>query len=325
MRELRWWLLLLLFWFFCLFNVERLHAPINLASFVYVLTAGVALGVVAVPSLRQIHVGWVLFVPLPFFLALKHWLGYQILGSHIPLTVTEITAITVTILIARRLANGLGEFREAVESPVVQHLNDSSRPFAVGQYDIYREIRRARAHHRPLSMMAISPNGGTVEVARNRLIEQIQRESVDRYVRAQVANLLAGETRESDLIAERDGYFVTLLPETTSDEAHRFSVRLKQVARDHLGLGLRIGLASFPDQEVTFAQLLARASDEMQNGTEKLAVQTTEATERPRPNGSDRRRRIHGPNGGARRPNGRGSSTAQAAAAAASPADSVTS
>jgi GGDEF domain-containing protein len=304
MRELRLWLSLMLVWFFCLYNVERMHAPINLASFVYVLATLVALVVVAMPSLRRVHVAWLLLAPMPFFFAMKAYLGYMIFGSNIPLTVTEIVAIVITILLARKIAHGLDEFLEAVQSSMIRHLEDSSRPFEVGQYDIYREIRRARAHHRPLSLMAISPNGGSVQVMRNELIEQIQRESVGRYVRSQVANLLAQETRESDVITEREGYFVTVLPETTSEDAQRFAHRLKQNSEKQLGLGLRVGLASFPDQEVTFEQLLARAAGEMRNGRPEKAIATVPSHALPR--GSDRRRATRRPNGKGAGANGGG-------------------
>jgi GGDEF domain-containing protein len=304
MRELRLWLSLMLVWFFCLYNVERMHAPINLASFVYVLATLVALVVVAMPSLRRVHVAWLLLAPMPLFFAMKAYLGYMIFGSNIPLTVTEIVAIVITILLARKIAHGLDEFLEAVQSSMIRHLEDSSRPFEVGQYDIYREIRRARAHHRPLSLMAISPSGGSVQVTRNELIEQIQRESVGRYVRSQVANLLAQETRESDVITEREGYFVTVLPETDSEDAQRFAQRLKQNSEKQLGLDLRVGMASFPDQEVTFEQLLARAASGMWNGQPEKAIATVPSHALPR--GSDRRRATRRPNGNGARANGSG-------------------
>ncbi len=311
MRELRLWLTLMLIWFFCLYNVERMHAPINLASFVYVLAALVAFVVVAIPSLRRVHVAWLLLAPMPFFFAMKMHFGYQIFGSNIPLTVTEIVAVVITILLARRIAHGLDEFLEAVQSSMLRHREDSSRPFEVGQYDIYREIRRARAHHRPLSLMAISPNGGSVHVARSELIEQIQRESVGRYVRSQVANLLAVETRESDVITEREGYFVTVLPETTSEEAQRFAHRLKENSETQLGFGLRVGLASFPDQDVTFEQLLARAADEMRNGESTRAI--TAVPSDALPHGSDRRRATRRPRGKGARDHARGASATSGA------------
>jgi len=301
MRKLRTWLALMLIWLFCLYNVERMHEPINLASFVYVLATLVALVVVAMPSLRRVHVAWLLLAPMPFFFAMKVYFGYEIFGPNIPLTVTEIVAVVISTLLARKIAHGLDEFLEAVQSSMIRHLEDSSRPFAVGQYDIYREIRRARAHHRPLSLMAISPNGGSVHVARNELIDRIQRESVGRYVRSQVANLLAVETRESDVITEREGYFVTVLPETTSEEAQRFAHRLKENSEKQLGLGLRVGVASFPDQEVTFEQLLARADYEMRYGEPERALMAVPS--HALPHGSDRRRSTRRPNGKGARAN----------------------
>jgi GGDEF domain-containing protein len=264
MYRLHLWLAAAILWLFALYNVERLHAPINLASFVYVFSAGAALLVLVVPPLRRLGAHWLYLLPLPLYFALKRVLGYDIAGAALPITVTEICAIEISIALARRLALGLEELHEAVAAAMVGNLRDVSIPFEVGQSEIYREMRRARRHQRPLALLSIGLPDGGLAVKSPRLLEQLQRENLRRYATAQLANILAEEADDSDIIARRGDHFVTLLPEATYEEASLFAKRLQTHASAQLGLRLHVGVATFPDRELTFEKLVETAESEMQ-------------------------------------------------------------
>jgi GGDEF domain-containing protein len=258
------WVAAAILWLFALYNVERLHAPINLASFVYVFSAAGALAVLLIPGLRKLGAHWLYLLPLPFFFLLKHALGYNIGGTSLPLTVTEICAIEISIALARRLVLELEELSETVAAAMVGNLRDASVPFEVGQSEIYREMRRARRHQRPLALLSIGLPDGAMSVSSPRLLEQLQRENLRRYATAQLAHLLSDEADDSDLIARRGDHFVTLLPEATYEEASLFAKRLQTHAANQLGLRLHVGVATFPDREVTFEKLVETAEAEMQ-------------------------------------------------------------
>lgn len=263
MKRLQYWIAGTLFWVVLLDNVERLHEPINIASFVYPYTALCALAVILLPALRRLPLGWLLILPLLPFLVAKVWLGYPLVGPALPLTVTEACAIEVTMLLARGVALALAEWHEALSESLVGDLSRLSRPFVVGQGEIYREIRRARMHQRPLTMLAVSPGEESVGPAANRLAEQVRRENLQRWITARLAGLVTEQARETDIVTERDGHLVTLLTETSAEDAQRFANRLAATAEERLGVTVRVGLASFPDQEVTFERLLERAEAEM--------------------------------------------------------------
>ena len=65
---------------------------------------------------------------------------------------------------------------------------------------MYREVRRARAHGRPLAMLALSVENADDPPATDRVLEQIQRDSADKYVQARVLDLLAREVRDTDVV-----------------------------------------------------------------------------------------------------------------------------
>jgi hypothetical protein len=261
MKRLHFWFGIAIVWLFLLYNVERLQDPIHVAAFVYPFTAASALWVLATP-LPRLPLFWWMVLPLPAYLALKAGLGHPLAGAGLPLTVTEIFAIELTILIARQVARTLADFRETASRLIVGAEPSATTAFDDGQAEIYRELRRARRYQRPLSLLSIAVGDGTPRASHDRLLEELQRENLERYTLAQLGRLLAERTKDSDLITRRNEHFVALLPETRREAAEEIARRLATEAAEKLGLTLHVGLSSFPDEEVTFEKLLERAESD---------------------------------------------------------------
>jgi len=276
-KSLRFWFVAMLAWMFALYNVERLHEPINLASFVYVFAALVSIAIVGVSRMRSSASLW--FVPLLvcLFLAMKAWLGYRIVGTHLPITVTELCALLVTVAVARRIAANLHAFEEAASDVLLVHLAGRALPLSTAQQEMYREMKRCRTYDRPLALLWVAPTDQSLALARNRLIAEVQREATRKYVDACLAELLLEQTQECDIVAQSQGHFVVLMPEADRTVATDLLAAVVRKAQETLGLNVRAGISTFPGEEVTLVGLLERAEAAMQTG-----------------NGHDRRRNGHG-------------------------------
>jgi hypothetical protein len=167
--------------------------------------------------------------------------------------------VAITVVLARKIGQSLHEFRAAVFDVMCNQLYKSSRPFLTGQAEMYREVRRARSFHRPLALLAVSATSEVQDVPLNRFIEEVQRETVREYVAARIAHVLTEETKDCDIITRRNGHFIILVPEVSRVEAETLLKRLESTAQEKLGLDLKLGLATFPDEEVTFEGLVQRA------------------------------------------------------------------
>lgn len=266
MNKLRWQCAAFYGWMFAFYNIERLHEPINLASFVYPLATAVALPIILVRWFHQRPAWSLLAALIPIVLLCKAALGYDLAGAALPLTVTELCAVALTVLLAHQIGRSLEDFYEAVATAVCVRWTDRALPFTEGQAEIYREIRRARRFHRPLTLLTVSATRQSLELSLNRLIEEVQQLTVRQYAMARIGDLLAAETKDCDIITYRDGEFVALLPETQPGQVAELSERLAQAALEKLGIQLKIGASSFPDEEVTFVELLQRAEEAMEAG-----------------------------------------------------------
>lgn len=250
-------------WLFILYNIERLHEPINIASFTYVYALVIAVASLFSPWLQKRSLAHTAALTCAGFLVIKWVVGYELLGASLPLTITELCVVCITLALGRDLARALSGVEEAVSSAMLESVRTDAVPFAVGQAAIYREIRRARSYGRPLSLLAVATPNGAVRAHMERVIEKIQRENASHYVSAKIAELIGRETKDCDIVTWRDDHFVVGLPEMTADDAGMLARRLAQTIEERLGFTVGVGAASFPDEEVTFDLLLARAEHAM--------------------------------------------------------------
>jgi len=259
----------LILWLFLFYNIERLSEPINLSSVAYIFVPIISAITITVLSLRKIPLGVLLVGPIPIFLVLKAWLGYRIWGKAIPLTVMEICIIALTTILARWVSSGLSEFESAIAHITIGPVGKLPEPFSSGQGEMYREVRRARHHQRPLALMAIGVEEKSIRVALDRMVQEVQQTMMKQYVLSDVARTLCDELEDYNIIAQRNDHFLALLPEVTPEELTDLSERLRRAVSEQVGVTLQIGAASFPEDAVTFESLVEKAMAKM-NGKPEL-------------------------------------------------------
>jgi hypothetical protein len=263
MRRLRIWFVAICTWFFLLYNVERLGEPINLATFVYVFAFLAAVLIIMFPRLQKISFAWLFLGSIIPYLFLKIELGYSLRMSLLPIIVTEICAIGLSMVLAANLGRNLEGIKKTLADLTIGHMGEGATPFETGQSRIYREIRRARLFERPATLLAISASEESVEMSMDFYIQEAQREIIKQYIAARISELLVEELQDCDIVAQRNRHFITLLPETTRESAYEIIGRIKEKAAENLKLNLKVGWATFPDEAVTFESLLAIAEEQM--------------------------------------------------------------
>lgn len=271
MRQLRYLTIALCGWFFLLYNIERLIAPIDIASFVYVFAVAITALLLLSAQLCQLAMPWLFVIILPIYFGLKWAFGLESGGDQLALTITELSALTVTTILARMISLQIEEWRKVVTSLTIGDLHDEHQPFETGQAQIYREIRRARRHQRAAALLAVTAVETSGESTTKRLqetplyrfVEEVRAETLEKYVSARLAELLVAELGDLAIVTKRNNHFVTLLPETDRERLQEITRKLQVAAKEKLGLQLKIGMSTFPDEAVTFESMLENAETEM--------------------------------------------------------------
>jgi GGDEF domain-containing protein len=263
MKRMRFLIAILVTWLFLFYNIERLSEPINITRVAYTLVPIMAVLVILVPRLRKVPLGVLLVGPIPIVLVLRAWLRYGTWDTAIPLTVTEICVIALTTILARWVGNGLSEFESAIANITIGQAGKLPEPFSIGQGEMYREVRRARHYQRPLTLMAIGVEEESIQVALDRMVQEVQQAMMKQYVLSGVARTLCAALEDYHIIAQRNDHFLALLPEVTSEQLTDLTGRLRKAVSEQVGVTLQIGTASFPEDAMTFENLVEKAVEEM--------------------------------------------------------------
>lgn len=266
MLRLRTLITLFFVWLIFFFNIERLAEMVNLASFVYVYVPLVGCLIIFWPKgIQAIGLRMFLVLTLAGFLILKSVLGYEILGSALPLTVTEIFALKVTIYLSNRISHYAGDVEETILNLTFQQVGLSPRLYdSVDTEDLYREVKRCRRFQHPLAMMVIQPEVNSDSLPYSKLLQEMQAVFLSRYVQARVAKLFSDKLRDTDLVVIKNNGLIALLPETAPGDAEELLKKMSVLASRELNIKLNFGLSTFPENSVTLTGLLDYATSDLE-------------------------------------------------------------
>ena len=263
MKRMRFLVALLVIWLIFFYSIEQVSEPINISRVAYPFAPLMAILVVLIPRLRRVPLWILLVVPIPVFLAVKLWTGYGVLGADFPFTVTEVCVISVTTILAHLISIRVSEFEDTVARITIGQANDLPDSYEMGQAKMYREVKRARHHQRPLTVMAIGVEEESVRVALDRMVKEAQQTMMRQYVLCSVAKVLCDSLEDYNTIARKDEHLVILLPELTLEESEGLVNQLREAVFEQVGVALKIGLASFPKDAVTSEHLVEKAVEGM--------------------------------------------------------------
>jgi hypothetical protein len=186
--------------------------------------------------------------------------------------VTEMVAVAISLGFGYGLARCIAQFEDGANDLLTMQFHGRLFPFADGQGEIYRELRRARRFKRPMSLVALRVAKESRSAALHQHLQELRERAVQRYVDGQVAQLLTDYYDESGTVVHYHDHFIIALPELNHSDAESAIMQLNELAEAKLGLRLRAGIASFPDEELTFNGLLERATAELDGSRDKRST-----------------------------------------------------
>ncbi len=280
MNTLPWRCAAIIGWVVVLTEIDRHSDLFEIGAPGYALAVASVL-LLVIPALRRTSTLQALAFAFPIFFALELTSGPLDLREA-GAALLEFGASAVTIAMAASLARRLALADEALREFAISSVREAIEPFSRTQGEMFREVRRARRHERPLSLLAVSASRFQPPAALAQLLEQARRENLDRYVAGKIAALLDEQTAGSNVIAERGDHFLLLLPEAGRQEAEQVAKRLERVANERHGIALRFGISSFPHEEITFDKLLETAESELREVERTAGGPPSELTESAR-------------------------------------------
>lgn len=187
--------------------------------------------------------------------------------------------------IAAGLAFDVGRHISQV-STLVEGLTASTFPnrtleLRAAEGRISAELTRSRRYHHSMAVLLVEMDEFGREELRSNLV--LEREILSRFAMAKIGQIVNECARETDLIVRDDrGRFVILCPETNQQSSLILAERIKKTVANQMGARVLLGASSFPDEALTFDDLVLRAGERMKDQEDaELAVSAGRQEEIP--------------------------------------------
>lgn len=263
MKRIRFRVILFAFWLIGFWSMQWLLEPIHFSFITYLLTMGMVIVALASSRLARVTLWALLIIPASLFLAIKIWLHPLADGIAILLTIGELAGMILTTFLAYRVSQAICEFEDAVAHITIGHRDLITENSSLGTASLYREVRRSRNHKRPLALLAVAIDDASLRLNLDRMVQEAQQAMIKQYARADIARLLSEKLEDCDIIVQNNEHFLVLLPETQSSDLPGLIERLRRQALEQVGVELKIGSASLPQDSYTLEGLVEQATREI--------------------------------------------------------------
>ncbi len=279
MKNLKWSTICLLIYLTIFFNIERLDFGrvniINISSFVYAFGIISVIIIILLPRTWRFSVTGTSIICIGIYLVCKAFLFDTrpfIGGIYTYISITEITLLTILVWLSYRFSNAVREFEEAVENILLSGIRSRAKPMPDAEKEIQTEMIRSRRTGRPLSVIIIKPEPISIRLVLTRIVKEVQQAIIIHYVFARLGHLISDIVRRTDIVIEQreKGQFVLVCPETSSLRFKNLADRIQASATEHLNVSISSGTASFPDESLTFEELVQKAEAHIGSTNESI-------------------------------------------------------
>jgi GGDEF domain-containing protein len=264
MKRIRSRVIILACWLVVFCNLEKLLEPLSFSNFAYMLALIMVVISLIVPRVARIPLWMILTSPVLVLLLFKTGIGEFARSFSVPHTFMEICILDLTTFLAYWVSMAINEFESSVAHISVGRNDKLPESDAVGQGLIYREVRRARNHQRPLTLMTVGIDEKSIKVVLDRMVQETQMAMMKQYTLSDVSKTLCETLEDADIIIRSNDHFLIVLPETRAENVPGLIERLRRQVSDEIGVNLKIGAASLPVDGFTLDGLIDKATGEMQ-------------------------------------------------------------
>lgn len=289
MKRLRRSVVALLVFLAIFYNIERLDFGqqnlIDIQSVVYVVGLAAVVAIIFVPMTWRAHVALQMLLWSSVLIVCKLLIpeNRPLLGGvYTYLFTTELVLLNVLVALTHNVARNLHEFEEVVQNITFADVNHRVKNLSDVEEDIQTELLRSRRHHYSLTVMVIEPDPKSIRAVLHRMVHEVQQAMIGRYVITSLARVIGDQLRRTDIVIDQheQGRFIVVSPDTSAMSSTVLADRIKFAAAEKLGVELSCGVASFPDEALTFEELVGQAKTQLQKAAiSRLSMPVYSSTE----------------------------------------------
>lgn len=277
------WCALYLALIFALGQADYLSRPfINFASYFYLLAMIGVPATLFFPHITRVSAA----VPMILCAGVYAILSFVInrvrstTSTDVSVIILEFLLLELGIWLAYRLAEQITHAESVIDELAVEAFPHRAQELDEGSHRVRTEFNRSRRYHRPLSLliMEVDPQSHNDN---GEVLKAIQYDIVNRFTVARVGQIIDDRLRQTDLVLrDRRWSYVVICPETDLSAALLLAQRITETVKEKTGLSIHWGAAAFPEEALTFDDLLKKARQRLTQGNFRESLQTAENTKK---------------------------------------------
>lgn len=248
---------------------------INFASYFYLAVMIAVPVTLFFPSISRVSS----FVPLSVwagvYLVLLQIIDrdYSADPSEFSVIILEFVLLEAGVWFAHVLASQIGHAESIMDALALSAFPNRAHDIEAESQRIKIELTRSRRYHRPLSLVVIESESEDEKSTRE-MLKSVQQDLLNRFTSARVGQIIDDRIRQTDLVLrDHRGRFVILCPETNLENTILLAKRIAQAVKERTNLRVLWGVAAFPEEALTFDDLLQKASERLSHSDSLLNEQ----------------------------------------------------
>jgi GGDEF domain-containing protein len=187
-------------------------------------------------------------------------------SNDLAVIILEFMGLEVGIWLAHQLALQIGHAESVMDELAIDAFPHRAQELDEGSQRVKIEFNRSRRYHRPLSLLLLEVDPEYQKDNRE-VMKSIQYDIANRFTAARVGQIIDDRIRQTDLVLrDRRWRYVILCPETDLSAALQLATRIVTVIKEKTGLSILWGVAAFPEEALTFDDLLKKARERLTQG-----------------------------------------------------------
>lgn len=242
---------------------------INFANYFYVAVLVAMPLTLFFPRISRISVYLPLFFWAAVYIVLLQVINrnYSANQGELAVVVLEFMLLEAGVWFAHQLALQISHAESIMDALALSAFPNRARDIESENQRIKIELTRSRRYHRPLSVVVIQTESDDEKITRE-MLKSVQQDLLSRFTSARVGQIVDDRIRQTDLVLrDYQGRFIVLCPETDFDNAALLATRIAQAIKERTSLRVLWGVAAFPEEALTFEDLLQKARERLNDST----------------------------------------------------------
>jgi GGDEF domain-containing protein len=192
--------------------------------------------------------------------------GRTTTSNDLSVIVLEFMLLEIGIWFAHQLAHQISHAESVMDELATDAFPHRAEELDESSQRVKIEFNRSRRYRRPLSLllMEVDPEH---QKSTGEVLKSIQTDIVNRFTSARVGQIIDDCIRQTDLVLrDKRWRYVVLCPETDLTSALLLARRISDAVQEKTGLSILWGAAAFPEEALTFDDLMRKARERIRQG-----------------------------------------------------------